>query len=106
MRIASHADPCSRPESHAPCEAALLKRPTRTVHLTRIPRTSQCSGRRMACGGDRALLVAMIVQPGWTLRYERVRAWPVIALIGIVLVSAWLRPFSGPGRDRTCDLGI
>lgn len=32
-----------------------------------------------------ALLVAMVIEPAWTLQYERVLAWPVIALIGIVL---------------------
>jgi hypothetical protein len=32
-----------------------------------------------------ALLVAMITEPVWTLRYERVLAWPVIVLIGIVV---------------------
>jgi hypothetical protein len=53
------------------------------------------------------LLIAMIIEPAWSLRFERALAWPVIALVGILLFrqpfaallrSRGPRPFNGPGR--------
>src|SRR4051812_10536996 len=53
------------------------------------------------------LLIAMIIEPAWSLRFERALAWPVIALVGILLFrkpfaallrSRGTRAFNGSGR--------
>jgi hypothetical protein len=43
------------------------------------------------------LLVAMTVEPAWSLRFERALAWPVVALVGIFLFR---RPFAGLLQSR------
>lgn len=44
-----------------------------------------------------AVAVAMLLEPSWSLRFERVLAWPVIALIGMFLFRA---PLAGLIQGR------
>jgi hypothetical protein len=52
-----------------------------------------------------ALLVAMIVQPVWTLRYERAIAWQVVALSAILLFRRQLAALVQGRRFRRFNLG-